>query len=1596
MDSSLDTFCGHSLNNYTFWKHSIYGHCYEQLVFVLTSHGLLALICALYIDYINNKLASPNLKRSKSLHIRFVITLLSALVPILSILLQKFTGSGTIRPAPVDYLVNVTSSVAWLLLSLYLWKLRRQSIQLVRTHKPVIAIWALTFIAVCIRLSTVIKQLLNQDDTLASGEEGTIIASIVLQALYLGTLLPGPRHTSVHHEFGGTSLYQSINEDIGGEDREPLLSTSSRKSSDIINLGIAEETASLLSKATFWWTRPLMRKGAKGQLSRSTDVFYLPKKLTASHVESYFSTKYPQGSAAFAEDVFTTNKSNHNAQSHEDAERKGYGSTQARSVKQEENIVPEFTIEDGCKNEPEVTLCRALFKAYGVKFFLLGIVKFLANCLTFGGPLLLNALVSFMENRNEPMRYGYYYALGLFLVTFSAAMLGTHFNYQISKIQIQVRAALITTVYRKSLSVSATTLSAFTTGQIVNFMSVDTGRIVNFCNSFHAFWSLPFEVAVALYLLYQQVGVSFLAGLAFAILLMPLTKCLMERIQKLNTDMMKQKDGRVKIMNEVLNGIRVIKFYAWERHFKKQIDDLRQDELSSLKGIKYLDAMCVYFWATTPVLISLLTFTTYALIGNDLTAAKVFTSLALFSILIGPLNAFPWVLNGVIESWVSIKRVQEFMDLEESDLATYYQSENCLSEGEQLNINQGSFYWEHPKKKEEKKEDEEEGDGKKDEGKSMTRKDDDTRQLVPDEDAIDDDDDKHYEPLKLQDINLNVFKGQLVGVIGKVGSGKSSLFSAILADMVKENGSISIAGFGQGFGLATQEPWLQHATVKENILFGKAYNADRYMSVVEACALIEDLRILPAGDETEVGENGITLSGGQKARVALARAVYQDSDIYLLDDPLAAVDADVGQHIFSKCIMGLLRNKTRVVCTHHTRYLVEADVVVVMDDFKIVDIGPPSVVFKQSQFATHINYNKPESDGDDKVVETEVKGQDVDTKKLVEEEEKEEGSVKFGVYKSYWNAVGTLLAVCVFLSFVLMQGSKNVSDWWLSYWVGHTRGTPPSNHTTHPPPVTHQSSLIEPIYLSLGLETHHYQSLSEYHSDTDNSSSLEFYLGIYGGLIGANSIFTLLRAFLFAYGGIQAATMIHDGLLKSILRAPISFFEKTPVGRIINRFSSDVFTIDFGLPFVLNILLSQAFSFLGTVVITCYGLPWFTLCLIPIGIMYYYIQNYYRKTSRELRRIYSISNSAIYSHFSETLAGLSVIKGMRATRRFRLENRSKLELNQRAWFSSNTVTYWLAFRLQMIGVGMITAVAVIAVLEHHFQTVDPGLVGLAISYALSITNLLISAINTLTETEKNMISAERTHHYTVAIPAEVQGGLIQVPALWPHSGVVKFDNVHFSYREDHPKALDGVSFETKPGEKIGIVGRTGSGKSTLFLVLFRMVQIQQGTVSIDGVNLADMSLEDVRSRLAIIPQDPFIFSGTVRENIDPVGQRSDSELWCVLEKCHVKDVIVRMGGLDAMAGEGGKQFSTGQKQLVCLARAMLTKAKVLCIDEATASVDMETDDLLQQAIKEEFRDNTVLTIAHRVNTLKDSDRILVMNDGKVEQFGKASVSTVDA
>ncbi|XP_041456122.1 ATP-binding cassette sub-family C member 10-like [Lytechinus variegatus] len=1579
------SFCWRNINNDTQWhEEENLGYCsYNSIksewMFHLGSHVLLALVSALYVclDHTDQNSTSSTLKKSSIPEVRLVIAVSSALVHTLGFL----RISPIARSGPDDMLLDGTSAFAWLQLSIYTWKLRQQSVRLARTHKPLVLAWSLTFVSQCMRLSMVTKQLLNNTSTTFE-QEGVIVASGMLQVLYLLTLLPSPRHTVLSQVKVGRSAGQSV-DDGTHEDTNSL----EKPSAGAEHLGIAAEHAGLLSRLTFSWAQDIMRKGAAGQLKKASDVYKFPEDQRASRVEDYFSRFYPQGSTSFAEDVFNSEDSvsiKDLTTTKNDSIRSRRSNTQARSVfqeKAEDHKMPRFD------NAKRISLCRAILRAFGFQIFILGIFKLVSNTCKFASPLLLHALLSFLENSDEPVKNGYLYAFGLCVATALQTIVNSQFHYRIVELMMKLRVAVKTSLYRKTLAVGARSLSTFTTGQINNLMNVDANRISRISHSINDAWSVLLETVVTLFLLYQQVGVSFLIGVGCSFLILPLSKFLLAKIVRYHRKLMKQKDSRVKMMHEILNGMRVIKFFAWEGQFKKEINGLRSEELRSLKGIRYFCALNHYVCSTSPILIALLTFTSYTLLGNELTAAKVFTSLALFSMLQGPVNGIPWVLNCLLEAWVSFKRIQKYMDIEETDLTSYYLSGNKHSaekdKASALKIKDGCFYWEHPLKKDDEKKYGEKGKDEKRDNKENETKDSEGNEGHEAE--------EHPNPVKLQEIDLNISKGQLVGVIGKVGTGKTSLLSSILADMVKEGGDIRVAGLRQGFGVATQEPWLQHATVKENILFGREYNPERYRQVVEACALLEDIKILPAGDETEIGEKGITLSGGQKARVALARAVYQDSEIYLLDDPLAAVDAQVGQHIFSKCIMGLLRHKTRILCTHHTRFLVDADVVVVMEDFKILKKGPPSEVFDDPKYSGHLKSCKLETEGEEQVSESEVKGCNGDGKKVVDEEEKEEGVVKSEVYQWYWNAMGNTLASIILLTLFLMQVTGNMSDWWLSHWVTQTKSIEDTVSSAH----AHQPSTTQYINMSMeiGSEDQWFpDAIKEQNAVT--AASL-FYLKVYAGVIGTTSLFTLLSTFLFVYGAIRAATTIHDGLLNSILSAPISFFNATPVGRIIHRFTDDVFTIDFHMTFALHHLLTEFLSFVGAVILTAYSLPWFIICLIPLAVICYYMQDYYRKTSRELRRFCSISNSAICSHFSETLSGLTVIKGMRATERFRKENRSRLELHQRAWFCSDAVSHWLFFRLNMLGVAMVTVVSVTAVLQHQFQTSDPGLVGLAVTYALANTHRMIAVINTLTEIEKQMISTERVHNYTTAIPNEPQGGMIKAPPLWPKRGVVKFSNVQFSYREDHPKALSGVDFETRPGEKIGIVGRTGSGKSTLFLVLFRMVKIQEGSVTIDGVDLSQLSLEDVRSKLAIIPQDPFLFSASVRKNLDPVGQFSDSELWSVLKKCHLEDVVSRMGGLDAQAGEGGKQFSTGQKQLVCLARAMLTRAQVLCIDEATASVDMATDDLLQQAIKEEFKDNTILTIAHRLNTLKDSDRILVMDGGKVAKFEKTTVTTVE-
>uniref|UniRef100_A0A7N8XI22 ATP-binding cassette, sub-family C (CFTR/MRP), member 10 n=1 Tax=Mastacembelus armatus TaxID=205130 RepID=A0A7N8XI22_9TELE len=1274
---------------------------------------------------------------------------------------------------------------------------------------------------------------------------------------------------------------------------------------------VAEDGSGCVSRLFYLWLTPLLRRGQRGELDRPVDVYHLPQKLRTSVVCRYFhqcwkacrrpavvSDGQDQWPRPISRNVLTGTWNSH--------------------------------YQEPLELEGDVGLLRVLHKAFGSRYYLLGVLKVVVNMLSFAGPLLLSSLVNFMEEQGAPVSTGVWCTLGLFAATLLSSVLRNIFVFEVSKVALSARAALVSAIYSKALQVSSSSLAGFTLGEVVNLMSTDTDRVVNFFNSFHELWSLPFQFSITLYLLYVQVGVAFLGGLCVALLLVPLNKFLASRILSNNKHMLRHKDSRVKVMTEILFGIRVIKFYNWEPHFTQKVTNYRNQELSHLKAIKYLDAMCVYTWAALPVVISILTFITYVLLGNQLTAAKVFTTLALVGMLIFPLNCFPWVLNGILEAKVSLERIQRFFRLTNQDLQAYYALLSPEDSQTSILLNQGTFSWQGPDSCEQSKEEAAETGAAR-------------------------------ESLLLHSLNLHITKGALVVVVGKVGCGKSSLLAALTGEL--NSGVVYAADREAGFGLASQEPWIQHASVRDNILFGKDYDFDFYQAVIEACALSDDLSVLPNGDKTEVGENGVTLSGGQKARLALARAVYMDKDVYLLDDPLAAVDTDVAEHLMQKCIIELLRGKTRILCTHRIEFLDKADMVVLMENGTIVKTGTPAEILPLVEAAP----NKRKNDHN-----TKEKGMYLLV--IWPEEQKQVGGLAWTVYQTYWVAVGGVLATSVLMSLLLMQASKNVSDWWLSHWISQLKnnGSTSTNGSS-----SGAFSSAHLLLFSPGVQTF---------ASNNTNSDVRFYLTVYGSIAAANTVFTALRAFLFAYGAICAATTIHNRLLDRVLKATVTFFDTTPLGRILNRFSSDLYSVDDSLPFILNILLANVFGLLGMLVVISYGLPWVLVPLLPLALLYQRTQHFYRHTSRELKRLCSLTLSPIYSHFSETLTGLGTIRASGGSARFEEESAKRLEQNQRCQFLSNAAMQWLDIRLQLIGVAVVTGLGVIAVVQHQFNSVDPGLVGLSLSYALSITTLLSGLIFSFTQTEMQLVSVERTEEYSTGLPTEPQHQNMQLPPAWPEQGWLEFRSVVLAYRDGLPNALDGVSLVVRAGEKVGIVGRTGSGKSTLFLALFRMVELSQGRILLDGMDISTVGLAQLRSRLAIIPQDPFLFSGTIRENLDPCGRHPDQQLLDVLDQCHLSSVVSRMGGLDAEVGERGKSLSVGQRQLLCLSRALLTQAKVLCIDEATASVDQKTDRLLQQTIRDMFQDKTVLTIAHRINTIMDCDRVLVMHAGKVVEF----------
>ncbi|CRL02706.1 CLUMA_CG015844, isoform A [Clunio marinus] len=1184
------------------------------------------------------------------------------------------------------------------------------------------------------------------------------------------------------------------------------------------------------------------------------------------------------------------------------------------------------------------SILPAMVKSNGGPFWFAGLLQIAMNCLTFASPLLLNELILYVNPALPPgpLWQGLLMTFALFIVTFVQSILNGQYFLKTFLVGFRIRSSLISAIYRKALRISNSAKKDTTVGEVVNLMAVDAQRFFELVSYLHVLWSGPMVIGIAIWLIYRILGVAVFAGLAVMILMIPLSGFIAAKLRDLQIVQMKAKDERVKSMNEILNGMKVLKLYAWEPSFEKLILGTRENEMVVLKKAALYNAGTYFVWSLAPFLVSLASFITFVMMGGVLSPNVAFVAISLFNILRFPMAMFPMMIAFIMQAWVSVKRINKFLNSEEIDPNNVTKNKSDYA----LNVDNGSFTWG---------------------GESTT----------------------------LKNINMKVKKGNLTAIVGSVGCGKTSLVSALLGEMEKLNGNINVDG---RTAYVPQQAWIQNSTLRDNILFGRPYDKNFYDKVVEACALVPDLAMLPAGDQTEIGEKGINLSGGQKQRVALARAVYSEADIYLLDDPLSAVDSHVGKHIFDNVfgVNGLLKDKSRLLVTHAVVFLPRVDEIYVMVNGEITESGSYKYLLSQKgAFSEFLTQHLQELEDDEELMEIQNSIQDKDMKlilersistlssekssvngsvrrrksgrrasekseketippsndksKLIDSEEAATGSVGAGVYVRYFKSIGLVLGIGAILSNAANQAAAVYSGIWLTHWSSDVRA-----------------------------------------SDPDDPTWRNIYMGGYGGLGVAQAVGLLATSVIFAIGCLRAARDLHNKLLHNTLRLPMSFFDTTPLGRILNRFSKDVDVIDTVLPMSMRFWIMMFFNCIAVLIVISYSTPLFMTVIIPLGFVYYFIQKFYVATSRQLKRIESVTRSPIYTHFSETITGQSTIRAYEVGERFTLESESRVDYNQKMSYPSIVANRWLAVRLEIVGSVVVLFACLFAVLAR--DTINPAMVGLSISYALQISQVLSFLVRMTAEVETNIVAIERVDEYSNR-EQEAPWKTVEMDPTWPQKGIVIFKNFQVRYREGLELVLKGIDFSVKSQEKIGIVGRTGAGKSSLTLALFRIIEAAEGKIIIDDINIAEIGLHSLRSRLTIIPQDPVLFSGNLRMNVDPFNVYSDDAIWTALEQSHLKLFVKGLSdGLDYKISEGGENLSVGQRQLVCLARALLRKTKVLILDEATAAIDLETDELIQKTIRTQFTDCTILTIAHRLNTIMDSDRVIVLDQGKIAEY----------
>ncbi|XP_068002965.1 ATP-binding cassette sub-family C member 6 isoform X2 [Melanerpes formicivorus] len=1180
-------------------------------------------------------------------------------------------------------------------------------------------------------------------------------------------------------------------------------------------------------------------------------------------------------------------------------------------------------------------LLKAFWSMFGTHFLLSTVCLVVCDVFLFSVPRLLSLFLEFIEDPEAPSWHGYFYAFTLFLLACLQTLFEQRYMYMCLVLGLRLKTAVTGLVYRKILVLSNASRKAATVGEIVNLVSVDVQKLMDLIVYFNGTWLAPIRIIICFIFLWQLLGPSALTSIAVFLFLLPLNFMITKKRSQFQETQMKYKDERAKLTNAILSDIKLIKLYGWEKTFMEKVLGIRRQELQALKRSQILFAASLASFHSSTFLIAFAMFAAYTLVDSThvLDAQKAFVSLTLINILNTAHSFLPFSINAVVQAKVSLNRLAAFLNLEELDPESSTQSISDCAEAS-ITIRNGTFCW--------------------------------SRETSP----------------CLRRIDLTVSKGSLIAVVGQVGAGKSSLLSALLGELEKTDGCVTVK---DTTAYVPQQAWIQNASVEDNILFGKEMDEMWFSRVIDACALWPDLESFPAGQKSEIGEKGINLSGGQKQRLNLARAVYQKASIYLLDDPLSAVDAHVGQHIFEHVLgpNSLLKDKTRVLVTHTANILPQVDNIVFLVDGTISEIGSyqellqrngPFAEFLHSHVTaeekagtafpavgdtkgTITSRNGPSQDKlfSDNSVKSSAVGRKtipgsedsttaaVTEGRLTEREKTQHGRVNTSIYAAYLKATGLPLCAYILLLFTSQQAVSFCRGYWLSMWAD------------------------DPV-----------------HNGTQQHTVLR--VGVFGalGVIQALGRFVSTAAVLL--GGVLASHKLFLQLLKNVARSPMVFFEQTPIGNLLNRFSKEMDAIDSVIPDKLKSLLGFLFNLLEIYLVILVATPWAAVAIVPLTVLYAAFQHFYVITSCQLRRREAASRSPIYSHISETFQGSSVIRAYKHQERFICKTNFLVDENQRACFPGAVADRWLATNLEFLGNGIVLFAALFAAMGRTH--LSPGTAGFSISCALQITGVLNWMVRAWTELENNIVSVERVREYSRTpkeapwtLNGELQG------QVWLTEGRIEFRNYSLRYRPQLELALKQVSLTINGQEKIGITGRTGAGKSTLAVGLLRLVEAAEGAILIDGLDITQLGLHDLRTKITVIPQDPVLFSGSLRMNLDPLNRYTDADIWTALEQTQLKTFVADLPDqLEYKCTDQGENLSTGQKQLVCLARALLQKAKILILDEATAAVDLETDFQIQTTLRTQFKDSTVLTIAHRINTIMDCDRILVLENGRIAEF----------